>query len=135
MACKSGAIFDGYRRHVLDSFGLLNTPHPPVPSLTLILRKRNGEKNVGRILANEQEIVQYLESINLSKLKVVDTAKMTFREQLTVMRSTSILIGIHGAGLMHSMFTADEAILVEIHPSYRMDRHFRHASKLAGKVN
>jgi hypothetical protein len=27
-----------------------------------------------------------------------------------------------------------QAVLVEIHPSYRQDRHFRHASRMTGKL-
>ena len=27
-----------------------------------------------------------------------------------------------------------QAVLVEIHPSYRQDRHFRHAARMTGKV-
>lgn len=27
-----------------------------------------------------------------------------------------------------------KAVLVEIHPSYRQDRHFRHASRMTGKI-
>jgi Flp pilus assembly protein TadB len=44
-----------------------------------------------------------------------------------------VLIGVHGAGLMLILFAANEACLIEIHPSYRQDRHFRHASRLSGK--
>ena len=43
-------------------------------------------------------------------------------------------IGAHGAGLMHVMFMAEEGVLVEIHPSYRLDRHFRLASRMSGKI-
>lgn len=50
-----------------------------------------------------------------------------------MMRSTNVVVGVHGAGLMWIMFTADEAVLLEIHPSYREDRHFRHIARLAGK--
>ena len=32
------------------------------------------------------------------------------------------------------MFAADEAVLVELHPSYRQDRHFRHAARMTGKI-
>jgi hypothetical protein len=32
------------------------------------------------------------------------------------------------------MFAAEEAVLVEVHPSYRQDRHFRHAARMTGKV-
>ena len=31
------------------------------------------------------------------------------------------------------IFLADEAVLVEIHPSYRLDRHFRLACRMAGR--
>lgn len=59
---------------------------------------------------------------------------MSFEEQLKLLRRTNILVGIHGAGLMYIMFAAEEAILIEIHPSYRQDRHFRHASRMTNKV-
>ena len=54
--------------------------------------------------------------------------------KLKKMRHSNILIGIHGAGLMHAYFLADEAIVMEIHPSYRQDRHFRVASRLSDKI-
>ncbi len=53
---------------------------------------------------------------------------------LQLIRNTNILIGVHGAGLMFIMFAAEEAILIEIHPSYRQDRHFRHAARMTGKI-
>jgi capsular polysaccharide biosynthesis protein len=49
-----------------------------------------------------------------------------------LVRNTNVLVGIHGAGLMLIMFAAEECVLVEIHPSYRQDRHFRHASRVTG---
>ena len=51
-----------------------------------------------------------------------------------VMIDLPSLIGAHGAGLMHVMFMAEEGVLVEIHPSYRLDRHFRLASRMSGKI-
>jgi len=36
--------------------------------------------------------------------------------------------------LMHVLFLAEEAVLLEIHPSYRLDRHFRLAARMAGKI-
>jgi hypothetical protein len=59
---------------------------------------------------------------------------LSFEDQLKLLRNTNILIGIHGAGLMYIMFAAEEAILIEIHPSYRQDRHFRHAARMTDKV-
>ena len=35
---------------------------------------------------------------------------------------------------MNVVFAAEEAVLIEIHPHYRLDRHFRIASKMSGKL-
>ena len=67
-------------------------------------------------------------------VNVVDMNTLMFYDQLKIVRNTNILVGVHGAGLMHIIFAAEEAILVEIHPSYRQDRHFRHASRMTGKI-
>ena len=62
-------------------------------------------------------------------VNIVDMNTLSFTGQLRLVRATNILVGVHGAGLMHIMFAAEEAILIEIHPSYRQDRHFRHAAR------
>ena len=42
-------------------------------------------------------------------VRAVNMASLTFKEQLIVIRSTNILIGMHGAGLSHIMFLPEEA--------------------------
>ena len=133
LRCKGTGLFKEYAKHVLSSFDLWNVEPPAVPHATLLLRHRTDTKNVGRILANEDEVVQVLEASNMITYNVVDTAKMPYAEQLALIRRTNILIGVHGAGLMLILFAANEAVLVEVHPSYRQDRHFRHASRMVGK--
>jgi capsular polysaccharide biosynthesis protein len=59
-------------------------------------------------MANEEEVVKAVKSVNVANVQVVDTAKMSFTEQLTLIRNTNVLIGIHGAGLMFIMFAAEE---------------------------
>lgn len=60
---------------------------------------------------------------------------MSYTEQLTLLRKANIIVGAHGAGLMQLLFSAEETVLVEIHPSYRQDRHFRHLAKMLHKVS
>ena len=60
MRCYRTSFFDSYRRHVLKSFDLLNVNPPEIPSVTLTLRHRTLEKNVGRVLANEKEIIDVI---------------------------------------------------------------------------
>lgn len=135
MRCVSTALFDGYRRFVLQAFDLLDVVPPPIPTVVLSLRRRTATKNVGRVMANEEDVVNVLKEGNMLNYVVVDTSSMSYFEQLKLIRNTNVLVGIHGAGLMFIMFAADEAVLVEIHPTYRQDRHFRHASRVTGKVN
>ena len=133
LRCKGTGLFKEYAKHVLHSFNLWNVPPPEVPHVTLLLRHRTETKNVGRILANVDDVVNVLSESNMVTYQVTDTAKMPYAEQLALIRKTNILVGVHGAGLMLILFAANEAVLVEIHPSYRQDRHFRHAARMAGK--
>jgi len=132
--CRDSYLWHGYRERVLRAFSLWDVPPPRVPSVSLILRKRTPSKNVGRIMSNEKEIEGVLKECTLCETRVLDLAEMTYREQLEAIRNTNILVGVHGAGLMNVVFAAEEAILIEIHPHYRLDRHFRIASKFTGKT-
>ena len=98
------------------------------------MRRRTGGKNTGRVFADEAALEAVLKRGNAMTSEVVDLGSLTFEAQIAKMRGTSVLVGAHGAGLMHALFLADEAVLLEIHPSYRLDRHFRLAARMAGKV-
>lgn len=134
LRCYDTSLFNAYRRHVLQSFDLLDIPPPTIPSVVLSLRHRTPQKNVGRVMSNEQDVITVLQKGNMMDLHIIDGAKMSYGEQLKLIRNSNVLIGIHGAGLMFIMFAAEEAVLVEIHPSYRQDRHFRHAARMTGKI-
>ena len=93
------------------------------------------QKNVGRIMGNEAEVLRVLREGNMMNLKVgwarvavslhlpkssspivqlcshpqvLDTATLSFGEQLKALRNSNVIVGIHGAGLMYIMFAADE---------------------------
>ena len=48
------------------------------------------------------------------EVRVADFTEMTFEEQVKVDLQTDIMIGPHGAGLMHSVFMRDRGVLVEL---------------------
>lgn len=133
LGCRDGFLFHKYRERVLRGFDLWDVPPPSVPSLTLIPRYRTAEKNVGRVLANEKEVVSVMEECVLCDVRVADLGSMTFREQLKTIRGSNVIVGVHGAGLMNILFAPEEAVLLEMHPNYRLDRHFRHAARMSGK--
>ena len=134
LRCSDSTFFREYRKHILNSFSLYHVNPPAIPTITLSLRHRSDKKNTGRIIQNEQDVINMVKSGTLVNVNVVDMDKLSIYEQLQVARNTSILVGVHGAGLMHIMYAAEEAILVEIHPSYRHDYHFRHAARMSGKI-
>lgn len=117
MRCHASSLWGEFRKHVLHSFNLLNVPPPPVPHVLLSFRRRTAKKNVGRVFQDEKVLTDVLAEGNLIKVTSLDLGSVPFREQLALVRSANVLVGAHGAGLMHVLFMAEEGVLVEIHPS------------------
>jgi protein O-GlcNAc transferase len=69
-------------------------------------------------LGNGPELADKLSSI-LPKnylIRLVDTASLSFSEQISIMRKTNYFIGVHGAGLSLSIFMPSNSIFNEILP-------------------
>mmetsp|Transcript_25783 Transcript_25783/g.57802 ORF Transcript_25783/g.57802 Transcript_25783/m.57802 type:complete len:219 (-) Transcript_25783:216-872(-) len=134
MRCHHSSLWMSFKQHVLQSFNLHDTKPPPVPTVLLSFRRRTDAKNVGRVFQNENDLRDVLGEGNMIRVEAADLGGLPFRKQLELVRRSNILVGAHGAGLMHVLFMSEEGVLVEIHPSYRLDRHFRLASRMAGKI-
>ena len=77
-----------------------------------------GRKRQQRILGNGQELADKLAAF-LPKnilIRLVDTARLSTSEQISIMRKTDYLVGIHGAGLCLSIFMPHKSIVHEINP-------------------
>ena len=75
-----------------------------------------GRKSQQRLLANGRELADKLASV-LPKnilIRLVNTASLPMKEQISVIRKTDYLVGIHGAGLSLSIYMKKSAILHEI---------------------
>ena len=77
-------------------------------------KKRKGQF---RILNNGPQLTDKLASALPKNIlvRLINNAKFTMEEQISLMRSTDYLIGIHGAGLSLSMFLPHDSILNELH--------------------
>ena len=78
-----------------------------------------GRKFQQRILGNGLEIADKLALILHKKnylIRLVDTATLSIKEQISIMKKTDYFIGIHGAGLSLSIFMPKQSILHEILP-------------------
>ena len=96
MRCHNTNLFSAYRKYILQSFDLYDQPPPPIPTITVSLRRRTKSKNVGRVMANEQAVEDVIKEGNMISYSMLDFGGMSFYEQLKIIRSTNILIGVHG---------------------------------------
>jgi capsular polysaccharide biosynthesis protein len=71
-------------------------------------------RKLDRKISNEDQVVKALEEVSRGRASFssVQLETMTFKEQVELMYSkTNILIGVHGAGLSHTVFLPPEVLL------------------------
>ena len=75
-----------------------------------------GRTGQQRILGNGPQLADKLASILPDDIlvRLINTASLPIKDQISVMRSTNYLIGIHGAGLSLSLFLPQKSIYHEI---------------------
>ena len=101
-----------------------------------------GIRKLGRVIKNDNEVVETLkelekESFNngaIIKFQDVDFNLLSFEEQIKIDLQTDILIGPHGAGLMHNIFMRDRATLIELSiDGSSANRHFHNLANWYGR--
>ena len=110
-----------YPKSVIDSY---NSKTEFKKYITIQWRKAwpKGRKGQYRILGNGPEIAEKLANA-LPKnflVRLIDTAGMPIREQISLMKKTDYLVGIHGAGLSLAIFMSNKSILHEVLPEKNM---------------
>jgi hypothetical protein len=93
-------------------------------SLTYIRRPFNLKT---RCLFNESAVKKALQEIALKHgliLEIVDLDGMSFKSQVTLMARTRLLVGLHGAGIVNSLFCPAVSDVLEIypHPKFRRQK-------------
>ena len=82
-----------------------------------IAHPRNPKGKVARKLKNENEILINLSSFFPSvDVKGVQIDSYQMNKQLEMISKTDILIGVHGAGLSHTLFLPKHAGIIELYP-------------------
>ena len=98
--------------------------------ITVILRHdkvfhpRNEEGILGRKIYNEAEIISTLtKTFPEAYLQAVVMESLSMRGQLDIIGTTDILIGMHGAGMTHTLFLPKHAAVLELFPyDFKTDR-------------
>lgn len=98
---------------------------------------------LGRMVRNDAEVVRALRSLEQVEwpngVKVafrdVDFNLLTFEEQIQIDVTTDVMVGPHGAGLMHNIFMPDRAVLVELHiDGSGANNHFHNLARWQGRT-
>ncbi|KAK3610529.1 hypothetical protein CHS0354_008962 [Potamilus streckersoni] len=93
-----------------------------------VAHPRNPSGHVVRKIKNEDELISIMQKsfpnfeVIGSQIDLLDLTK-----QLQWISDTDILVGMHGAGLSHTLFLQKYAALIELYPTYwpTANKHFR----------
>jgi hypothetical protein len=113
------SLYQRWNLHARVSLGLLRPTDPPAPApkplkVVLIVRTESqndwGSYRTSRLFLNLQEITAEIAKLQKSadappfELVVQNLADLDFAQQLQLISQTSVLVGIHGAGIAHSQY-------------------------------
>lgn len=132
-------IFDFYgmprtraRHSERPDAGLDRTLLPSKPRLTVTVVLR---KNSRRLMGLDSHLLDAMKAkfSQVADFRLVDFAGVPFREQIEIARNTDVLVGMHGAGLTHTMFMEEgRGALVEVQPDRLCHSGFRNLAQTTG---
>jgi glycoprotein 2-beta-D-xylosyltransferase len=139
-------LLERFRRFVLRSYGIRNrreTPRHRRVRVTIVFRRdhqahpRNATGAVRRKIANEAALLAGIRRSALSNrlaVRGVVLERLSMADQLRLVSATDVLVGMHGAGLTHTLFLPSGAALVELFPAYHSPatRYFRRMAECRG---
>lgn len=136
-----------WRRFFLSRHGIAHDDGPERPecaNLTVLFvwrrdylaHPRNPTGRVNRKIANEADLVATArrELLPTAHVRGEQLDALPMREQLLLVRDTDVLVGMHGAGLSHTLFLPRRAALIEFYPTYWSpdNAHFRKMAEWRG---
>ena len=100
-------MFQRWNLQLRWRYGLLDEKHlnrsPTSPPLILLLirkgRSGDGSYSESRIISNPAEVVRALKGIGEVEVRDIDLSDYSFDEQMLLISKTSIIVGMHGAGI------------------------------------
>ncbi|CAI5954047.1 unnamed protein product [Closterium sp. NIES-64] len=110
MASAAARLIDRTAPHfIVDRLNLSHIPAPTKPQVLLVARRRR------RLLLNEDALVAATRAMGLP-ISVAVLEDLPLYEQIRAVRSCAILVGVHGSGLLNSMFLHPGSVLMQIVP-------------------
>jgi hypothetical protein len=135
-------IADKWRRFALNELGLKPPPTPTMGApLRVFLIERKGGGNGGRGIENSAEMWRMLETtpwvdqefLRTNKAKS-DFGALSFRDQISLMLSTDVLIGVHGSGLTNAHWMLPFSVVIEVEPGPFVEAVWMALSSSSGHI-
>ena len=131
IASRHGSSMNGYQRGSVEAsfFDCAQLGHL-------------GVRKLGRSVRNDAAVVAALKTLetrtfaNGARVVVrdVDYSELSFEDQIATNLDTDVMVGPHGAGLMHNIFMPDRAALVELFiDGSSANRHFHNLARWQGR--
>ncbi|OQR68216.1 putative glycosyltransferase AER61-like [Tropilaelaps mercedesae] len=109
--CHGSGLIKAFREHTLHRLNIPVDQTPDELRVTFLSRSTNSRR-----VLNEDDLVEALRTIKGVRATKIDfNFKMDFLEQINISANTDLLIGLHGAGLTHTLFLPDWAAVFELY--------------------
>lgn len=98
-----------------------------------VAHPRNPSGKISRKITNEAELLNSTRSaFPQYSIKGAQMDNVSMDEQIHLLANTSILIGMHGAGLAHVMLLRPKSGLIELFPMRTVNDHFESMARWSG---
>lgn len=135
--------FTLFRKHVLSTCGVddsIQTSSYREPKKVVIVLRKQYKRHpfdagkVERVLENEADLLLGIQNhFPGAEVQGIHLEDLDICQQIAVVHSADILVGLHGAGLVHLWWLKDLAVVLELVPNYERDNPtFRMLSALTG---
>ena len=129
-SCDHSALLSVFAKRVMDFYGVDRAVKKQDGSpLVLTFIDRREKRQLREKFEYVAELQRAYPGIEIS---MVEFAPKPMVEQLSIIRNTDILIGVHGAGLTHALFLSPGSAAVEILPADFYHKGFRNLAHLLG---
>ncbi|TQN64097.1 EGF domain-specific O-linked N-acetylglucosamine transferase [Colletotrichum shisoi] len=131
--CKDAPLMRLFTQRVMHHCGVVQETGPrPTEVLNVTLIDRRGTR---KLLNQDALLYAARAKFPGVNFQTFDFAALPFPDQLRIVQSTDVLVGVHGAALTHTMFLREGgAAVVEIQPSSMSYKGFRNMAQMRGQA-
>jgi glycoprotein 2-beta-D-xylosyltransferase len=136
--CQHNQLLTEFRRAAIHSMGIDEAANSTNSTekcvVTVISRRAYGGRRVQRMWTNEDEVLDKMRADygDLCVVQSFDFADLPMQEQMRLMLTSDVVIGMHGAGMVNVAWTRPGTLVVEIFPKRRFRWGYRNLCQFLG---